>query len=133
MAAWALYQLALGLYFIFLRPGLLPEDVRFAGASLDRLNAAAPRIELWLQWVFTVLGGQMAAVGLLVAAGSWMIWQGNRPERPDLVAFVGAGIFSLTLMSGVNFAIGSDFRWLLVAPVAIWLAALIALLRLRNV
>jgi len=132
MAGGALYQLALGFYFIFIRPGLLPEDIRFTGASLDGLNAAAPRLDLWLQWVFTVMGGQMVAVGLAVLAGSWGIWSGHRPSRVDLVVFGLAGVFSVALMSGVNFAIGSDFRWLLVAPAALWLAALLALLRLSD-
>ena len=32
--------MALGLYFIFLRPPLLPEDARFIGASLAQVETA---------------------------------------------------------------------------------------------
>ena len=129
LGAWGLYQLLAGLYFIFLRPGFLPEDIRASGTSLEAVRSAAPGIEAWLQWVFAVLGGQMAAVGVLVMGGAVSIWQGRRPKRTEVGAYAVAGAFSVVVMSGVNFALVSDFRWLLVAPVILWVAAIISLWR----
>lgn len=115
------YQIALGTYFI-LRPSLLPEDVRFARISLEELPVAAPGLEAWLAWVFTVMGGQMAGVGLLLV---WIAVYLN-PERMDrwqAVMLIGAGLLTVGTMSVVNFQIGSDFRWLLIAPVLAWILA----------
>ena len=127
LGAWGLYQLLAGLYFIFLRPSFLPEDMRVSGTSLEVVRIAAPGIEAWLQWVFAVLGGQMAAVGVLVISGAMSIGRGRRPTRTEVGAYAVAGAFSVVVMSGVNFALVSDFRWLLVAPVILWLAATIFL------
>ena len=41
--------MALGVYFLFLRPPLLPEDPRFMGTSLAQLQAAAPGLAIWLR------------------------------------------------------------------------------------
>ena len=40
--------IAAGLYFIVLRPPLLPEDVRYMGLSAAELDAVRPRLEAWL-------------------------------------------------------------------------------------
>ena len=129
LGAWSLYQLLAGIYFIFLRPSFLPEDMRASGTSLEAVRSAAPGIEAWLQRVFAVLGGQMVAVGVLVIGGAVSIGQGRDPMRTEVVAYAVAGAFSVVVMSGVNFALVSDFRWLLVAPVILWLAAIIFLWR----
>lgn len=127
LGTWGFYQLLAGLYFIFLRPSFLPEDIRASGTTLEAVRGAAPGIEAWLQWVFAVLGGQMAAVGVLVVGAAVGIGQGRRPKRTEVGAYAVAGAFSVVMMSGVNFALVSDFRWLLVAPVILWLAAIILL------
>jgi hypothetical protein len=49
-AACGVWLLLLGIYFIFVRPALLPEDLRYVEAELAALRAAAPRIELWSIW-----------------------------------------------------------------------------------
>jgi len=41
-AACGFWMLLLGVYFIVLRPALLPEDRRFMGTSIEALRAAAP-------------------------------------------------------------------------------------------
>jgi hypothetical protein len=61
-----IYQVGLGVYFVFARPSLLPEDARFMRASRADLLNAAPALESWLHWVFVVLGGQMAGAGILL-------------------------------------------------------------------
>lgn len=127
VGSWGLYQLIAGLYFIFLRPSFLPEDLRAAGTTLEVIRAAAPRLEAWLDFVFTVLGGQMAAVGVLIIGAAVAVGRGHRPDPVAMAAYGFAGLLSVMLMSGVNFALGSDFQWFLVAPVFVWLAAMILL------
>ena len=127
LGVWGLYQIIAGLYFIFIRPSLLPEDLRAAATTLEGIYAAAPRLEAWLDWVFVVLGGQMAASGALLLGAAVSVYRGRRRDRIGMVAYVAAGLMSVTLMSGVNFALGSDFRWFLVLPVILWMAATIFL------
>jgi hypothetical protein len=50
-----------GLYFILLRPSLLPEDVRYMGLSAAQLDAVRPQLEVWLTQVFRVMGGYVLA------------------------------------------------------------------------
>ncbi|RUY33995.1 hypothetical protein EN978_35810, partial [Mesorhizobium sp. M7A.F.Ca.US.001.04.1.1] len=38
----------IGLYFIALRPPLLPEDVRYMNLSAAELEAIGPRLAVWL-------------------------------------------------------------------------------------
>lgn len=127
IGTWGLYQVLAGLYFIFIRPSLLPEDLRAAVTSLEALRTAAPNLEGWLQLVFTVLGGQMAAVGVLLICAANRIRGGARLQNTEIWVYAAAGVLSVALMSGVNFVLGSDFRWHLVAPVLIWLFALVTL------
>ncbi|TGT21767.1 hypothetical protein EN812_35795, partial [Mesorhizobium sp. M4B.F.Ca.ET.169.01.1.1] len=51
----------IGAFFMFLRPPLLPEDMRFVGLSLQQLQAEQPRMASWLERVFQVLGGYAVA------------------------------------------------------------------------
>ena len=125
LGTWGLYQVIAGLYFIFVRPSLLPEDLRAAATTLEAVHAAAPRLETWLNWVFAVLGGQMAASGVLLLGAAVSVLLGHRVGIVEIVAYVAAGLLSVALMCGVNFALGSDFRWFLIAPVIVWLAAMI--------
>ena len=59
------WLVGLGLYFIFLRPPLLPEDPRFMGTTLEQLQASVPGLARWLNKVFGVMGGFMASTGVL--------------------------------------------------------------------
>ena len=124
-----LYQALAGLYFIFIRPSLLPEDLRAVVTTVAAVHTAAPRLEAWLASVFVVLGGQMAASGVLLLGTAVSFFQGHRSGKVGMVTHVAAGLLSVTLMSRVNFALGSDFRWFLVMPVIVWLAAMIFLSR----
>lgn len=127
LGVWGLYQVFVGLYFIFIRPSLLPEDLRAVATTLEAAQAAAPHLEAWLNWVFAVMGGQMAALGVLLLGAAVGVFRGRRPDRIAMAAYVAAGLLSVTLMSGVNFALVSDFRWFLVMPVVVWLVAMIFL------
>jgi len=106
-----------------LRPPLLPEDLRFLGSAPGGLAAAAPRLEHWLHLVFIVLGGQMAAVGVLMAALTLRLSQGHALGWRDLTLLGGAGALSVGTMSAVNLVLQSDFRWPLIVPVAAWVVA----------
>lgn len=121
IAACGIWCISLGLHFIFVRPAFLPEDMRYIGVDLDALQTVAPRLVDWLHKVFAVMGGFMAGAGVLVVYFSWEVL----PTRPrwatSILALAGA--LTLTLMSAVNFALHSDFRWLLVIPPAVWFAA----------
>jgi hypothetical protein len=127
IGAWAVYQLGLGAYFAFLRPPLLPEDYRFLGAALGEGRSASLAAS-WLRLVFIVMAGQMAAVGVLVGLTATRMAR-RGADRMDVVAVTLGGALSVAVMSAVNFALLSDFRWWLVVPVVIWSAGLLALWR----
>jgi hypothetical protein len=108
--------IGMGLYFAFLRPPLLPEDLRYIGASLAELQSSMPALLPWLDRVFGVLGGFMVVAGLMAiyfAATS----KGNRAAL-GVVAF--CGLAAVGWMVVVNFAIDSDFKWLLLALTLPW-------------
>ena len=114
----------IGVYFVVLRPPLLPEDIRFMQLSAMETAAVGPKLVAWLTYVFRVLGGYALATGLLAIA---LAASGFRERRP--VAVLGVllgGAASIGMMAVVNFAIGSDFRWLLAGCAAIWALALVA-------
>lgn len=123
VGAWAAYQLGLGAYFVGFRPPLLPEDLRFLGGAAGELGALIPRLERWLDLVFLVLGGQMAALGLLLTGLALRLALGRVVHIRDVLLLGAAGLLSVAVMSAANFALGSDFRWLLVLPVLVWLVA----------
>lgn len=58
-------SVVMGIYFVLLRPALLPEDLRFVGQPLERLAVCAPRLADWLANVFRVMGGYIFPTGVL--------------------------------------------------------------------
>jgi hypothetical protein len=128
-AACGVWLVGLGLYFVFVRPPLLPEDVRYMGADPEAVRVALPGLAAWLGKVFAVMGGFMAGAGVLVGYVGWRVL----PLRPRGagVALAVAGVATVVLMSAVNFALSSDFRWLLVAPPVLWAVAVAAYARGR--
>lgn len=128
LAACGLFEVGLGLYFIALRPTMLPEDERFTGLSLNVITQISPSIPVWLDRVFVVLGGQAVATGLLVTLTVILLW--NRAVSLMALALIAtAGGASAVLMSAMNFAINSDFRWLLLLPALAWTGAVVLLAR----
>lgn len=112
----------LGLYFIFLRPPLLPEDPRYMGTSIERIRTDLPGLLLWLPRVFLVMGGYMTSTGLLTCYLSKTSFR----TRVRGVAWVVAlsGLTSIGLMVIVNFIINSDFKWLLLLFTLPWVLSL---------
>lgn len=123
IASCGVWLVCLGLYFIFLRPSLLPEDTRFIGSSLAQVRASLPDLEGWLQRVFTVMGGFIAGTGVLTVFLAWVAMPAGLKGTAWTMAL--AGVLTVVLMSATNFALRSDFRWLLLAPALVWLAGLI--------
>ena len=113
----------IGVYFLILRPPLLPEDLRFLGVEVASPGSLPPHLSEWLSNVFHVLGGHALASGLLAVA---LAATGYRQRRAIAVALVvAAGISGMGLMALTNFVIGSDFRWLLLGLTALWVASLV--------
>ena len=56
--------MGIGIYFIFFRPPLLPEDLNFMKIS-PHIHEQVPELKTWLKNVFTVLGGFALTVGFL--------------------------------------------------------------------
>ena len=122
LALGGVILIGMGLYFGFLRPPLLPEDLRYMGASLAQIQTTLPGLELWLVRVFRVLGGYMFATGLLTA---YVAATGFRTGELGAVAVVSvAGLTSIGWMAITNFVIDSDFKWLLLAFTLPWVVAL---------
>ncbi|MDB5890054.1 MAG: hypothetical protein JWP47_885 [Polaromonas sp.] len=113
-AACGGWMILLGVYFILLRPALLPGDSRFMGTSAEALPAAAPGLEGWLGHVFNVMGGFMVAAGTMTILLAWRSISRRAPGT--LLAAAVAGASGVALMSATNFLLHSDFRWLLLVP-----------------
>lgn len=113
----------LGLYFIFLRPPMLPEDPRFMGATLAQIEAMLPGLPVWLARVFWVMGGYMLASGVLTCYLAVTSYRA-KTSGAALVAAV-SGACSIGLMVVVNFVIDSDFKWLLLAFALPWVVSLL--------
>jgi hypothetical protein len=126
LAACGLFQIGMGIYFIALRPAMLAEDERFTGLSLDAITQISPKIPLWLDRVFAVLGGHAVASGLLVLLAAILLW-GRPISLTALMLIVAAGGASAILMSATNFTIHSDFRWPLLLPAVAWTGAVLLL------
>ena len=123
LTACGVWLVGLGLYFMFLRPSLLPEDPRFMGATLAQIQAAVPGLEGWLKRVFTVMGGFMAGAGVLTVFVATVAVPSRLKGASWAIALSGA--LTVALMSATNFALHSDFRWVLLVPAVIWLASLV--------
>jgi hypothetical protein len=113
----------LGLYFMLLRPGLLPEDMRFLGTPLAQIRTAVPRLESWLSHVFTVMGGFITGTGVLIIFVATVALPLRKAGTTWAIGVSGAT--TVVLMSATNFMLLSDFRWILLVPVIVWLCGII--------
>ena len=113
----------MGLYFIFLRPSLLPEDLRYMGTTLQNVEENIPGLLNWLQKVFWVMGGYIFTTGLLTVFIALTLFR-TRTNGAFIIIII-AGLTSIGFMTGVNFIINSDFKWMLFAFTSLWLLAII--------
>ena len=114
---------AMGAYFVFLRPVLLPEDLRYMKTTLLVIHDSSPGLSAWLQKVFWVMGGYIFTSGLLTIFISLTSFRKRTSGALGIAAIT--GISSIGLMTVVNFIIGSDFKWLLLSFTSLWAFALI--------
>ena len=115
--------IGVGVYFIFLRPPLLPEDVRYLALPTSQLDILRPRLELWLTQVFRVMGGHVLATGVLAVALASTSFRAHQPGAA-IGALIG-GATSIGWMAAVNFMIDSDFKWVLLAMALLWACSLV--------
>ena len=116
-------MVGMGLYFVLLRPVLLPEDSRYIGLYVADLQTTAPNLADWLRRVFTVMGAFMLTTGLLVV---YIARTSFRVKSKGVSAIITVtGLTSIGLMVIVNFLINSDFKWLLFSIAVLWGIALL--------
>ena len=121
--ACGIWLIGLGLYFMFVRPPLLPEDLRYMGAGPGEIQSAMPGLVRWLHRVFTVMGGFMTGAGVLTMFVT--LNASAARERWTVSVLALAGIFTVGTMSLTNFQLNSDFKWLLLIPSLLWLIGLV--------
>jgi len=112
-----------GIYFLFLRPPLLPEDIRYMALPPAQFDVLRPRLELWLTHVFRVIGGYVLATGVLMVTLAMTSFR-QRSTLAAIGALIG-GAASIGWMAAVNFLIDSDFKWVLLAMALLWAASLV--------
>jgi hypothetical protein len=122
--------MGLGLYFVLLRPALLPEDPRFMGTTLAEIQTSLPGLLVWLRRVFWVTGGFMFATGLLLLYVAQTTFRAHLTSARLVVAL--ATLSSVGWMAVVNFMIASDFKWLLLTFNLPWISALVLSLGERR-
>ena len=123
LAIAGILLLGTGVYFLFMRPPLLPEDVRFMGVTASQFEPIRPRLEQWLTHVFRVMGGYVFATGAL--AITLAVTSFRAGSVPAAVGLVIGGAASIGWMAAVNFMIQSDFKWVLLAMASVWAASLV--------
>jgi hypothetical protein len=115
--------IGVGLYFILLRPALLPEDVRYMALPAAQLDILRPRLELWLTHVFRVMGGYVLATGVLAVTLAATAFRAHQ-KGAAIGALIG-GAASIGWMAAVNFMIDSDFKWVLLGMALLWASSLV--------
>jgi len=115
--------MAMGAYFIFLRPPLLPEDSRYMQSTLTGIENNVPGLSGWLKKVFWVMGSYIFTTGLLTIFISLTSFRARSRGAFGIVAI--AGISSIGSMTIVNFIIDSDFKWILLIFTLPWVIALL--------
>ncbi len=118
----SLVLVGIGLYFALLRPDLLPEDARYMHSSVQEVQSTLPGLPGWLDKVFWVMGGYMVTAGLLSFYVAVTTFRQRTRGAWGIAAI--AGLTSIGLMSAINFAIDSDFKWLLLLLAGFWTLAL---------
>ena len=118
------WLIVLGLYFALLRPALLPEDLRYIGSNFPAIQSALPGLDRWLSHVFVVMGGFMVAAGLLTNVLAATAVSVRR--RGTGIVLLLVGFATVVTMSWTNFAIDSNFKWLLLAPAVLWSAGIVS-------
>jgi hypothetical protein len=113
----------MGIYFVFFRPSILPEDSKYIGLSLSAIQNNIPGLSIWLQKVFFVLGCYIFTTGMLTMYVAQTSFH-TRTKGAVIIVSI-AGITSIGSMTIVNFILQSDFKFVLLVFTVPWLLALI--------
>ena len=113
----------MGMYFIFLRPPLLPEDLQYMNTKLSVIQNNIPDLSAWLQKVFWVMGGYIFTTGWLTMYVAQTSFLTRTPGAFTMVCIAGAT--SIGSMTIVNFILQSDFKYVLLAFTLPWIVSLI--------
>jgi hypothetical protein len=125
LAVSSVILMAVGLYFTFLRPALLPEDLRYMSTSLAEIQAEIPGLLQWLPKVFWVLGGYIFTTGLLTLYIARTTFRTGKQQPSAALAILAvAGLSSIGGMVIVNVLIDSAFTWPLAGIAVLWASAL---------
>ncbi|WP_431203224.1 hypothetical protein ACQ86E_31260 [Bradyrhizobium betae] len=124
LAGSGVLLIGVGLYFLFVRPPLLPEDIRFMKLTPAELQLVGDKLGSWLVHVFRVMGGYIAATGALAITLAATSFRDHHPLAAAGAAVAGAA--SIGWMAAVNFMIDSDFKWVLLGMALIWAFSLAA-------
>ncbi|MDF2701580.1 MAG: hypothetical protein K0S10_524 [Rubrobacteraceae bacterium] len=122
LALCGLILVGMGLYFVLMRPALLPEDVHYIGTDMAKIRASVPGLLDWLEKVFWVMGGYILTVGILTLYVALTSFRSRTKGVSGTVTL--AGLASIGWMAAVNFIIDSDYKWLLLAFTVLWAVAL---------
>lgn len=114
--------IGVGCYFLFLRPALLPEDIRYMNLTPAELQSVGPRLAAWLTHVFRVMGGYVTATGVL--ALTLAVTAFRQRQASAVAGGIVAGVASIGWMATVNFMINSDFKYVLLAIALVWAGSL---------
>jgi hypothetical protein len=88
------------------------------------LQLVGGRLGSWLVHVFRVMGGYIAATGVLAIALAATSFRIHHPLAAAGAAV--AGTASIGWMAAVNFMIDSDFKWVLLGMALVWAFSLAA-------
>ena len=127
LAVSGILLVGVGFYFLFLRLPLLPEDIRYMSLTPSELQLVGSRLASWLTHVFRVMGGYIAATGVLTFTLAMTAFRDRRTAAAIGAAI--AGGLSIGWMAAVNFMIHSDFKWVLLGMALVWMASLAAYVR----
>ncbi len=115
--------IVIGVYFVILRPSLLPEDYKYIETTTVVIQENIPQLSVWLQKVFWVMGSYIFTSGVLTIYIALTSFHNRLPGAFSIIVLT--GISSFGSMTFVNFMIGSDFRWILLTFTLLWVIALI--------
>jgi hypothetical protein len=116
--------IGVGCYFLFIRPGLLPEDIRYMGLTPAELDSIGPRLAAWLNHVFNVMGGYVTATGVLALTLAATAFR--QRSSWAVAGSIIAGLASIGWMAVTNFMINSDYKWVLLGFAFTWAASIAA-------
>ena len=129
LAFGGLLLVAMGIYFVFLRPALLPEDFKYIGTTSTIVKENFPQLTVWLHKVFWVIGSYIFTTGLLTIYIALTSYRTRTHGAFSIILI--SGITSIGFMTIVNFNLNSDFKWMLLAFTFPWFIAL-ALYKLQK-